>query len=128
MAAGVARPPAGGRGWHGGRVMIFRTGRRVGRTLYLQTGPGPADGDPLVGVLDTPALARYVARAASARLELDVRAATMAVAGFGLSPICVACGCAAVFDPNEPTLQAPRWRHVDQVASYAVGAHLPFFG
>lgn len=38
--------------------MTWRTGRKVGRTIYLQTGPEPSDSDPLIGVMDTPELAR----------------------------------------------------------------------
>jgi hypothetical protein len=35
----------------------WRTGRKVGRTIYAQQGPCPADFDRLIGVMDTPALA-----------------------------------------------------------------------
>jgi len=35
----------------------WRTGRRVGRTIYAQQGPEPSDSDPLIGVMDTPELA-----------------------------------------------------------------------
>lgn len=35
----------------------WRTGRKVGRTIYAQYGPEPADSDPLIGVMDTPELA-----------------------------------------------------------------------
>ena len=37
--------------------MIWRTGRKVGRTIYAQAGPQPSDDDNLIGVMDTPALA-----------------------------------------------------------------------
>lgn len=37
--------------------MRWRTGRRVGRTIYRQLGPVPSDEDPLIGVMDTPELA-----------------------------------------------------------------------
>ena len=36
----------------------WRVGRRVGRTIYAQIGAEPSDDDALVGVMDTPALAR----------------------------------------------------------------------
>jgi hypothetical protein len=39
------------------REKPWRTGRKVGRTIYAQLGPEPADGDPLIGVMDTPELA-----------------------------------------------------------------------
>ena len=35
----------------------WRTGRKVGRTIYAQPGPEPSDDDVLIGTLDTPALA-----------------------------------------------------------------------
>ncbi len=38
----------------------WRTGRKVKRTIYVQTGPKPSDEDMLVGVMDTPELARIV--------------------------------------------------------------------
>lgn len=37
--------------------MELRTGRKVGRTIYLQEGPEPTDDDMLVAVADTPELA-----------------------------------------------------------------------
>ena len=36
---------------------LWRTGRRVGRTIYAQHGPEPADTDRLIGVMDTAPLA-----------------------------------------------------------------------
>jgi hypothetical protein len=38
----------------------LRTGRRVGRTIYVQLGDTPSDNDQLVGVMDTPELAALV--------------------------------------------------------------------
>jgi hypothetical protein len=35
----------------------WRTGRKLGRTIYAQFGPEPDDDDLLVGVMDTVALA-----------------------------------------------------------------------
>lgn len=43
--------------------MRLRTGRKVGRTLYLQRGDQPGDGDQLVGMMDTPELASAVVAA-----------------------------------------------------------------
>lgn len=40
--------------------MKLRQGRRVGRHLYIQEGPKPADSDPPVGMVDTPELARRI--------------------------------------------------------------------
>lgn len=39
---------------------LWRVGRKVGRTIYLQLGPQPSDDDPLIGVMDTPELAAEV--------------------------------------------------------------------
>ena len=38
--------------------MSWRVGRKVGRTIYIQRGAEPSDDDPLIGVMDTPDLAR----------------------------------------------------------------------
>lgn len=35
----------------------WRVGRKVGRTIYQQTGTDPADGDTLIGVMDSRELA-----------------------------------------------------------------------
>ena len=35
----------------------WRIGRKVGRTIYAQTGAEPSDHDPLIGVMDSKALA-----------------------------------------------------------------------
>lgn len=43
--------------------MHWRTGRKVGRTIYAQLGPTPDDHDPLIGVMDTRALAEAAVRA-----------------------------------------------------------------
>jgi hypothetical protein len=37
---------------------LWRVGRRVGRTIYAQIGAEPSDDDVLIGVMDTPAIAR----------------------------------------------------------------------
>lgn len=47
---------------------VLRTGRKVGRTLYALLEEG---GDALVGLLDTPELARAVAAAVNAAAELS---------------------------------------------------------
>lgn len=42
----------------------WRTGRKVGRTIYAQLDPHtPSDHDPLIGVMDTPELAEAAVRA-----------------------------------------------------------------
>lgn len=40
----------------------WRTGRKVGRTLYAQLGPEPDDHDPIIGLMDTKALAEAAVR------------------------------------------------------------------
>jgi hypothetical protein len=37
---------------------MWRQGRKVGRTIYVQRGGDPSDDDELIGVMDTPELAR----------------------------------------------------------------------
>ena len=51
----------------------WRTGRKVGRTIYVQNGDDPADGDRLIGMMDTPEMAA-LACAAVNRLSADVAA------------------------------------------------------
>jgi hypothetical protein len=46
----------------------WRTGRKVGRTIYAQPGPEPSDDDPLIGV--TPGLAKAAVRAHNWELTL----------------------------------------------------------
>ena len=41
----------------------WRTGRKVGRTIYAQIGEFPSDDDVLIGVMDTPVLADDAVRA-----------------------------------------------------------------
>lgn len=41
-------------------IGVWRNGRHVGRTLYVQVGEEPSDADQLIGVMDTPELAAYV--------------------------------------------------------------------
>ena len=36
----------------------WRTGRKVGRTIYVQIGDEPSNNDVLIGVMDTPELAQ----------------------------------------------------------------------
>lgn len=38
----------------------LRVGRSAGRTIYVQTGEGPADGDLMIGIVDSPELARLI--------------------------------------------------------------------
>jgi hypothetical protein len=51
----TAKPEPAGLPW--------RTGRKVGRTIYAQLGPEPSDEDPLIGVMDTGVLAAAAAAA-----------------------------------------------------------------
>jgi hypothetical protein len=47
----------------------WRTGRKVGRTIYAQLGAEPDDHDPLIGMLDTAVLARAAVRAHNKELR-----------------------------------------------------------
>ena len=49
----------------------WRTGRKVGRTIYLQQGADPSDDDPLIGVMDTNELARIVVDAVNGAARHD---------------------------------------------------------
>ena len=48
----------------------WRVGRRVGRTLYLQEGAEPTEHDRLIGLMDTPELAKLAADAVNAYRSL----------------------------------------------------------
>ena len=48
--------------------MLWRTGRKVGRTIYARRGAAPSDDDPLIGVMDTPELAAEAVRAHNSAL------------------------------------------------------------
>jgi hypothetical protein len=50
------------------KVTLWRTGRHVGRTIYIQLGPEPSHDDLLIGTMDTTALAELVVRAVNAEL------------------------------------------------------------
>lgn len=45
---------------------MWRTGTSVGRTVYIQRGDGPSQGDHLIGLMDTPALAALIVAAVNA--------------------------------------------------------------
>lgn len=50
----------------------WRTGRHVGRTIYVQPGDGPdRDRDVLIGMMDTVELAQLVVDAVNERLARD---------------------------------------------------------
>jgi len=48
--------------------MLWRTGRKVGRTIYARPGAAPSGEDPFVGVMDTPELAAEAVRAHNSAL------------------------------------------------------------
>ncbi len=47
----------------------FRTGTKVGRTIYRQRSDDPADGEQLVGMLDTRELAAFAVAAMNAAVD-----------------------------------------------------------
>ena len=56
-----------------GDGMRMRTGRSVGRTIYLTRTEEPSRADFLVGIMDTPALAQIVVDAVNALAEQEQR-------------------------------------------------------
>lgn len=48
----------------------WRTGRKVGRTIYIQDGPEPSDDDTLIGVMDDPVLAQLACEAVNTLWEM----------------------------------------------------------
>lgn len=52
----------------------WRTGRKVGRTIYEQPWAQPSDDDPLIGVMDTRELAAEACAAHNYRLALRANA------------------------------------------------------
>lgn len=49
-------------------ALPWRTGRRVGRTIYAMLELDPTDYDPLIGVMDTKGLAEEAVRGHNAEL------------------------------------------------------------
>lgn len=49
--------------------MKFRTGRKVGRTIYRQFGDEPSDDDELIGLMDDPHMAEAVVEGLNAQVE-----------------------------------------------------------
>ena len=66
-------------------VLRWRTGRKVGRTIYAQPGADPSDEDILIGLMDTPKLAHAVVveHNAARRARIDCAAALKGEAGRG---------------------------------------------
>lgn len=54
-------------------MSTWRTGRKVGRTIYALTGPEPSDGDRLIGVMDSAELAADAVAAHNEVLRLQGR-------------------------------------------------------
>jgi hypothetical protein len=52
-------------------TMPWRTGRKVGRTIYAHVGDEPSDHDLLIGLMDTPELADHAVKAHNAVLKLQ---------------------------------------------------------
>jgi hypothetical protein len=52
-------------------TMTWRTGRKIGRTIYSQVGDQPSDHDPLIGLMDTGTLADHAVKAHNAVLKLQ---------------------------------------------------------
>ena len=79
------------------------------------------------------ALLNYNSTAAVAQLQLLTMSDLVALASAAgqlaglarrfLNRTCGRCATPIVWDANLPTQQQPRWRHVDQDASSAAGAH-----
>jgi hypothetical protein len=52
-------------------ALRWRTGRKVGRTIYAQLGEQPSDVDPLIGVMDSVGLAIATVRAHNAEHDRE---------------------------------------------------------
>ena len=53
-------------------ALRWRTGRKVGRTIYAQLGERPGDADLLIGVMDSVSLAIAAVRAHNAEHEREI--------------------------------------------------------
>lgn len=51
--------------------MRWRTGRKVGRTIYRMIGNTPSDADELIGLMDTRELAEEAVRAHNSLMDAD---------------------------------------------------------
>jgi hypothetical protein len=56
--------------------MKWRTGRKVGRTIYRQFYDEPSDKDQLIGVMDTPELAQEVVESVNGMRAIEELANT----------------------------------------------------
>lgn len=51
------------------RQWRWRTGRKLGRTIYAMVSPEPSDDDVLIGLMDTAELAAHVVEAHNDRIR-----------------------------------------------------------
>jgi len=54
-------------------VRPFRTGTKVGRTIYRQNTDDPADGEQLIGIMDTRELAAFAVDGMNQALDRGVQ-------------------------------------------------------
>jgi len=54
-------------------VRPFRTGTKVGRTIYRQKTDDPADGEQLIGIMDTRELAAFAVDGMNQALDQGVQ-------------------------------------------------------
>ena len=54
-----------------GNSQRWRTGRKLGRTLYVQISSTPSDKDIFIGIMDTREAAELVVKAVNYFLDLD---------------------------------------------------------
>lgn len=60
----------------------WRTGRKVGRTIYMQTGPEPSDEDILIGMMDTASLAQDAVDAVNASTAMQFATGELSVEAY----------------------------------------------
>jgi hypothetical protein len=65
----------------------WRTGRKLGRTVYARTGGYDQDEDPVIGMLDTPELAEEAVEAHNAALASRLAARAAARHGVRVSGV-----------------------------------------
>ena len=66
---GMREPRIDGRDGSECVFVLWRMGRKVGRTIYAQFGENPSDDDPLIGVMDSRILAADVVASHNAVLR-----------------------------------------------------------
>lgn len=100
--------------------MKLRTGRKLGRTLYIQLGAEPADEDPCIGMVDNVTLATDIVSAFNRDAELKGTLAKEWLKRVGLFSLASNEGTRPGAVPPETTGLEDALLHVQKVNRYHI--------